>query len=330
MYLVADDRTEKEFKKISFSGFERKDVFRALKQQIEKKDPITTSRWVVECHTSGWVSELFEFYEQYAIQEIGVGNPRLYSYLRERREDVRRLISGKHSFLQTRNDGQMRYVLIEISMVLLYSQHRQIPKIVKLKEDDFNQEGMLHRLMFYGKSFQEEYWKEDDPPSLKGVFNELIGSLKERLLDNVMFWIAWIRMWEEMKGVMPTKDAPETCPVILRTWFGWKIWNIFLKESKNRLVEVIYNLCIRDIRASNKKFREDALILAAMILCEGVDEKRPLVVDMERVMTACNGDITNRIYKDAVRDRDRYYSKIGIGALTISEVKAVEAEASSL
>ena len=329
MYLLSDDRTDKEFKKISFSGFERKDVLRALKQQIEKKDPVTTSRWVVECHTSGWVSELFDFYEQYAIQEIGVGNPRLYSYLRERREDVRRLISGKYSFLDTRNDGQMRYVLIEIAMVLLYSQHREIPKIIKLREDDFNQEGMLHRLMFYGRSYQEEYWNEEDPNSLKGVFNELIGSLRGRLLDSVMFWMSWIRMWEEMKGVMPTKDAPESCPVILRSWFGWKIWRIFLRESRTRLVDVIYNLSIRDVKASNKKFREDALILAAMIICEGVDEKRPLVVDMERVMTACNSDVTDRLYKEAVRDRDRHYAKLGIGALTVSEMEAAAASASS-
>ena len=54
--------------------------------------------------------------------------------------------------------------------------------------------------------------------------------------------------------------------------------------SKTRLVDVIYNLSIRDVKASNKKFREDALILAAMIICEGVDEKRPLVVDMDRVI----------------------------------------------
>jgi hypothetical protein len=224
----------------------------------------------------------------------------------------------------------MRYVLIEIAMVLLYSQHRQIPKIVKLKEDDFNQEGMLHRLMFYGKSFQEDYWNEDDPNSLKGVFNELIGSLRGRLLDNVMFWMSWIRMWEVMNGVMPTRDSPESCPVGLRSWFGWKIWKIFVRESNNRLVGILYNLSTRDIRSSNKKFREDALILAAMVICEGVDEKRPLVVDMERVMTACNSDITDRLYKEAVSDRDRHYAKVGIGALTPSELESATAAASSL
>jgi hypothetical protein len=94
-------------------------------------------------------------------------------------------------------------------------------------------------------------------------------------------------------------------------------------------VDVIYNLSIRDVKASNKKFREDALILAAMVICEGVDEKRPLVVDMERVMTACNSDVTDRLYKEAVRDRDRHYAKLGIGELTPSEMEAAAASASS-
>jgi hypothetical protein len=314
MYLLADDRTDKEFRKISFSGFEKKDVFRALRNQIEKKDPLTTTRWIVEIHSSGWVSELFDFYEQYAVQEIGVGNPRLYPYLRERREDVRKLISGKYSFLETRNDSKMRYVLVEIAMVILYSQQRPIAKLVKIKEGDLKQEDMINRLMFYGKDYQRDYWNDDiDPPSLKGVFNELIGSLRAKILDSVLFWIAWIRLWEEMKGMMPPGDSPENCPVILRTWYGWKIWKIFMKESRNRLVDVLFYLSTRDIKNSSKKLREESLILAATIICEGIDTERPLVLDMERIMAACNSEITDRLFAEVVRDRDRHYEKGGFG-----------------
>jgi len=304
MYLIADDRTE--FKSVSFCGYKKKDLFSALKKQLDKRDPITVTRWVCEAHASGWVGELFDLYESYSVQSIGVGNPRIFPYLSQRREEIRKIIQGKHSFIETKNDAMMRYILTEIPLVMNQSQRRPIPKFHKFKEEDLDHSGMINRLMFYGKDYQKEYWNEDtDPSSLKGVFNEFIGSLRSKNLDSAMFWLSWIRMWEISKNVMPAKDSPEECPLVLRTWFGWKPWKILRKEGNNTLIDYIYNMSIRDIRGTNKRFREDCLILACVVATEGVDPTRPLVSDKEHVMRGCSSDTTDRFYREIVQERDK-------------------------
>jgi hypothetical protein len=304
MYLIADDRVE--FKKVSFCGYKKRDLFSAMKKQLEKRDPITTTKWACEAHVSGWVAELFELYEAYAVQHVGIGNPKLYPYLSQRREEVRQIIQGKQSFVQTQNEAMMRYIITEIPLVLIQSQRRPIPKLQKFKEEDLDQTRMLNRLMFYGKDYQKEYWDdENDPPSLKGVFNEFIGSLRTKQLDSVLFWLSWIKMWEITKNVMPINDAPEECSLVYKSWFGWKPWRIIQKEAPNQLIDYLYQMSTRDIRGSNKKFREDCLILAIMIVCEKVDSDRPLVTDMEKVIRGCSSDTTDRFYREIVNERDK-------------------------
>lgn len=304
MYLISDDRVE--FKTISFCGYKKKDLFTALKKQLDKKDPITVTKWSCEAHVSGWVGELFELFELYAVQCIGVGNPKIFPYLSQRREEVRKIIQGKQSFVQTNNDPMMRYIITEIPLVIIQSQRRPLPKLQKFTEEDLDQVNMLNRLMFYGKNYHEPYWIEDaDPASLKGVFNELIGSLREKQLDSVLFWLSWVKMWELTHNVMPMNDAPEECPLSHKSWFGWKAWKILRKESDLGLVEYLYQMSVRDIKGSNKRFREDCLILAFVMCCETIDNHRPLVADKEKVMVGCSSDTTDRFYREIINERNR-------------------------
>lgn len=304
MYLIADDRVE--FKKLSFCGYKKRDLLSMLKKQLDKRDPITITKWACEAHLSGWVGELFEMYELYAVQTIGIGNPKLYPYLSQRREEVRQIIQGKQSFVQTKNDPRMRYIITEIPLVLIQSQRRAIPKLIKFKEDDLDQTRMVNRLMFYGKEYHKEYWNDDtDPQSLKGVFNELIGSLRAKHMDSVLFWLSWIKMWETTKNITPIGDAPEECPLVYKSWFGWKPWKILRQECKIGLIEYLYQMCIRDIRGSNKRFREDCIILAIVVCCEKIDIDRPLVADQEKIMMGCSSETTDRFYREIMNDRGR-------------------------
>lgn len=305
MYLISDDRVE--FKKVSFCGYKKRELFSALQKQLDKRDPITVTKWVCEAHASGWVAELFELFESYAVHTIGTGNPKVYPYLSQRREEIRQLITGKQSFVQTQNDASMRYIITEIPLVLIQSQRRPIPKLQKFKEDDLDQMNMLNRLMFFGKDFHKDYWiEETDPPSLKGVFNEFVGSIREKQLDSSLFWLSWVKMWELTKNPMPMNDAPEECPLTHKAWFGWKAWVIMRKECEHiPLVEYLYQMSIRDIRGSNKKFREECLVLAVVMATEAFDSTRPLVIDQEKVMRGCSSETTDRFYREIVNERDK-------------------------
>lgn len=303
MYLLADDRDDNSFKNTSFCGFPKRDILTAIKREILKGDPITTARWVAEAHASGWVAELFDVYEQLAVKSIGVGNPRLFPYIQERREVIRQAIQGKHTFLETRNDATVRYVILEVAMVMLLSQKRPLGKLRKLKEQDLQSEECLRRLRCYEEKNTDIVWdNEKDPASLKGVYNELFGAVNRQDLDLTMYWLSWIRMWEQTGSPTPSSDAPEECPVTLRGWFGWKVWSYLLsgRIAIPGMVGVLYKMSCRDIKGSRKGFREDCLLLACVAVCETLDTHRPLATDIGQIMRQSDSSVTDRVYREMV------------------------------
>lgn len=302
MYLLADDRDDNAFKKSSFCGYPKRDILTAIKREIIKKDPVTVARWVAEAHASGWITELFDLYEQISVEIIGIGNPRIFPYIVERREVIRRALQGKNSFLETRNDPTVRYVLLEIAMIIMYSQKRSICKLKKLKADDLGSEECLRRLRCFEEKHIEPFWKEDDPRNLKGVYNELFGAIKRQDLDTCIYWLSWLRMWEQSGSPTPSKDAPEECPIPLRSWFGWKIW-VFLLSPDIRhlgLLRVLHKLSCRDIRGSKKSFREDCLLLGCISICDTLDTDRPLTENIGEIMRLSDSSVSDKIYREMV------------------------------
>ena len=312
MYLLSDDRDDNGFKKLSFCGFPKKEIMATIRKEIVKGDPLTVGRWVAEAHVSGWVSELFELFEMISVQDIGSGNPRIFRYLLDRRELIRHSIQGKLSFLDTRNDATVRYILMEIAMILLESQKRPVGKITKLKEKDLEPEVCFRRLRHYDSNYVEEYWNEEkDPKNLRGVYNELFGALYNKNLDQVHFWLSWLRMWEQSGAIVPSEDASDECPIPLRGWFGWKVWRYLRNNPGPGLVGELYKISCRDIKGSKKKFRDDCLLLACSSFCETLDSSRPLTRDTGLIMSRCDASVTDRIYREIVDNRDMGVSKRG-------------------
>jgi hypothetical protein len=303
MYLLADDRDDGSFKKVSFSGFPKRDILSAIRREILKGDPATTARWVAEAHASGWIAEMFDVYEQIAVKDIGIGNPRIFPYIQERRDVIRQAIQGKHSFLETRNDATVRYVLLEIAMIEMVSQKRVLGKLKKLKEKDLGSEECLRRLRCFEEKHVDSIWDtEKDPASLKGVYNELFGAIQRQDLDLTMYWIAWLQMWEKIGQPTPSGDAPEECPVTLQGWVGWKIWKYLLSGniSTPGLIHILYKMSCRDIRGNRKTFRDDCLLLACVSVCETLDASRPLVRDTGDIVRKADSSVTDRVYREMV------------------------------
>lgn len=308
MYLLADDRDDGSFKKISFSGFPKRDILNAIRREILKGDPVTTARWVAEAHASGWVSEMFDVYEQIAVKDIGIGNPRIFPYIQERRNVIREAIQGKNSFLETRNDATVRYVLLEIAMIEMVSQKRVLGKLKKLKEVDLGSEECLRRLRCFEEKNVDAVWDTDkDPPSLKGVYNELFGAIQRQDLDLTMYWISWLQMWEKTGQPTPSVDAPEECPVTLGGWVGWKIWKYLLSDQVAipGLVNILYQMSCRDMRGNKKTFRDDCLLLACTSVCETLDTSRPLVRDTGDIVRKSDSSVTDRVYREMVESMVR-------------------------
>ena len=70
-YKIIDNRSIISFKKETFSGYKKNDVFKALLKSIESKKIENSLNWLVECIISGYIIELWDkllLYISYSIQ----------------------------------------------------------------------------------------------------------------------------------------------------------------------------------------------------------------------------------------------------------------------
>jgi len=216
---------------------------------------------------------------------------------------IRQSIQGKHSFLETRNDSTVRYVLLEVAMIQMASQKRLLPKLKKLKERDLGGEECMRRLQCFSENHTEKVWdKEKDPTSLKGVYNELFGAIQRKDLDSTTYWLSWLRMWEKTGQPTPMGDAPEECPIPIRGWVGWKVW-VYIQSDDvicPGLVNILYQMSCREIKGTRKTFRDDCILLACIAICETLDTSRPLVVSPGDILQKADASVTDRVYREMV------------------------------
>jgi hypothetical protein len=66
----------------------------------------------------------------------------------------------------------------------------------------------------------------------------------------------------------------------------------------------------RDLKGSKKKFRDDCLVLACAGICDVLDQSRPLTPDIGRVMSRADASVTDRVYREVVRNRDEHFSSM--------------------
>ena len=108
---IEDTRNESYFTKTTFGGFLKSDVLLNLKKSIRTNDLATAGRWIAECHSSGYIGELFDCIEKYIIEHIGTKNPKLFKYVVTKRNEVREMIQEKGDILTIRNIPECRHIL---------------------------------------------------------------------------------------------------------------------------------------------------------------------------------------------------------------------------
>jgi hypothetical protein len=303
LYLIDDPRLESSFKRITFCGYAKADLLASVRKAILKRDLVASLRWVAEAHASGYVSELFDVYEDIFLKEINIENPKFIAYIHQRRKDIREILAMMDNFLETRNHYSVRVILAEICSVLVFSGRNLLPQLKSLKPKDLEESSMLSQCSFYGMSFlTPELWREDDPVQLKGVFNELFGCLYSKDFERAMYWLAWLQMWEKCGNILPISDSPEGVSVSAIRWFGWKIWRWFKTSSSDlprQYTETLEEIAIKPSRTMKAK-RQNALILACLFQCRGIPVSRPLRGVGFRVASV---EELNEVYNEVSRNR---------------------------
>jgi len=129
--------------------------------------------------------------------------------------------------------------------LVLTSKNKKLSGVKNLKETDIDQLSMMANCKFMNEDKLGDLWLPDDPPILKGAFNELAGSLFTKDYEGCQYWISYIRLWiKAQKKLKQTIEVahgrqPPNCPVDNAGDPYWLLWAIVKENARQNLEEYV-------------------------------------------------------------------------------------------
>ena len=140
-YEINDKRDRADFKKITFSKFEKNKVRKELTSCLSSSKIESACYWAAELICSGHYSELWEIIIDYISRYIHLGNPKLPIYISMRFDNFKKIICSGYedNDLRLRNNIKIRTIFAEIISILCLSRKKHTLTPIKIKKRDESQ-----------------------------------------------------------------------------------------------------------------------------------------------------------------------------------------------
>ena len=295
--LINDIRLIKDFKKISFSGYEKGLVIKKLTSSILSSQLEESCNWSAELVCAGHFKDLWEIIIMYMSKYIHIGSPKLPIYIAMRIDNFKKIVKNGYqdNELDLRNNKNIRHLFGEIIIVLCYSLKKHSINLIKIdKESDFLLNNMKCKFKAPNIKFLDNIFKEGDPQELFIGLNELAYHLKEKNSYNCSYWVEWIIEFDLL-----CKKNKKPCDCERRGWVQvdsqfqkdsiWIVWQIIKREAENKseiIKKTIKSLLdIYSLRFTTgiKKRRKYIIYNAINILCENINEKVSVISDTKKL-----------------------------------------------
>ena len=310
---INDKRNFGEFKKITFSKFEKSKAKKELIMCLSSAKIESACYWSAEFICSGHFSDLWDIIIEFVSRYIHLGNPRLPIYIAMRFDNFKNIVCNGYldNDLQLRNNLKIRTIFAEMVSVLCLSRkkHTFIPIKIKRKEE-FDMNHLASKLKAPSLKYCTNIFKDEDSKELFIPINELSYHIsgQSKNVVNACYWIEWIIEYENL-----CKSRKEKCICARRVFKSvndkyqfepiWLIWDTLLKQCNlfnNPIMKKIMDslltiFCIK-YTPGVKRRRRFLIYFAISLLTETVDLNFEIVNNIENVTKAVkNIDI---IYKE--------------------------------
>lgn len=290
---INDKRIQKEFQKISFSGYKKTDAKKKLQEAILDSRVEPANYWAAELICAGHFLELCEIIILISNKYIHYGNPKLPIYLDLRIKVFKEILQNGYvdNEIKLRNNSKIRQLFSEIISILVFSNKKHSYDVHKIKASDFDLTEIKFRLkadkLIYGNSV----FMKDDPKELFISVNELAYSISNnnnhKNSSDACYWIDWILEFDKLSK---SKKQPLICEtranIPVQNKFQkdviWILWNLFLLESKNhppianKIIQNLLSLFCLHYSNGVKRKRRYILYFAVSILTEKINYNIPL------------------------------------------------------
>ena len=325
-FLINDYRKPEEFRRKTFSGYAKKDVFDVFFKSLDENKFEESCQWCVEIIISGYFEELWERLINYITKYIGIHNPlvpyvlflRMVKFLK-----LKKMECFEKNYLEMRNNQEVRNLFCEIVCIIIMSTKTRKPlTLPRILNYEFSPEGFQKRLIAKNLDTAQRFVMSDDPSELRIIINEFSYNLEDIRYDqnNLLYWLSWAFEWEKINH---KKNKEFNCCVreingIDNKWkrdFIWIFWEVILYETNNRnnenltkQVRSLYEFFKMKYSPSKKKKRLYLLINAIELLSKNITinqefiQKNPVIEKYHILVQAC-GNI-NLLYKQKKLNED--------------------------
>ena len=272
-YIIYDNRSLKEFSKISFSKYIIKDVITALNKSLSECKIEASINWAIELLLSGHINKFWDKIISISIKNININNPNICYFLYTKYSKHIELVK-KHNILNIRNDQCYRNLLAEVCFIVCNSLKTKSLSFFKIKDSDFNMNYLESKIIANDPHLIDDKLKHGDPNETKIILNEFNYCLINRKYELCVYWLSWMLDWEKKNT---KKDRLYICGLrdihnIDRKYFNdivWFIWEIILKEGAkinneflNAQIQSLYKLYKYDFKQSSKSKKNVYFLVA--------------------------------------------------------------------
>ena len=292
-YTIIDNRGC--FKKTTFSGYKKLDVYMVLNKSMETKKVENTNNWITECICSLYIEELWNNLLLFAFKIININNPSLPLFLYNKNMifyNIYNNLNLKDLFVSNnlRNNQIIRNLFTSVSTILtISSKNKRYDKYPKFKDVDFNFEIIQKRLTVNTHLLPNDLIHFDEPEELKVIMNEIYYHLKNKIggYEKSLYWILWIIEWEKRNIKAKNEWKIDYRKVNVKEKFKndlmWIIWDVIMLEANNRSqfikrqIKALYELYIFQFTSRKKNKRIAYIVQSICYLTHNIDESIKLV-----------------------------------------------------
>jgi hypothetical protein len=312
---INDIRKQSEFKTMTFSGYKKTDVKKALFNSIMNNKIEESLYWSVELICSGIFLDLWEIIIYYYSKHIQIANIKMAIYLDLRIEDFKNIMQNGFTGyeINMRNNNRIRLLFCEIIIVLCQSKRQHSFDEIKITKSDFDLTQMTDRFKAPNINFSENIIKDDDPKEIIIATNELNYNIHIKNGITTCYWIEWLIELNSIKFYNKTKKLKCERRLLLKhnndnqhniIWIVWE--SIIFQSDKSseiikRVIKSLLNLfCFHYSNTSNKKHKF-LIYFAIYLLTENIYITQDTIVENKEKVELIKKQINN-IYKQVKKN----------------------------
>jgi hypothetical protein len=244
-FCINDYRKLSDFKKQTFSGYQKSDVLNALQKSIIDNKVEEACHWCAEMLISGHVFECWDRLIMINAKLINAANPNFPYYLWSRFVQQIQIFQEERyqgdKVLQLRNNQECRNHLSDIVTVMTLSPKNKLKSLPKITTEDFRLDFFETKLEAKSINLLENIIKPNDPSEIGIVANEFAFHLTSRTgnLDKALYWLTWILEWEKInikKGDSFNCAARNRKHIKPQYYHDviWLVWDVIFQEASHR------------------------------------------------------------------------------------------------